>query len=137
MSAPKNGGITLEQTGPVAGGDGKTDTQTFPVSEQNKLLWFEGVNEASNKERWAFAVSTRKDWKKKCHEDVLKIKETERGYAKVFCVTNQSAKSNIRSEVEDTLKTKTGIDVRILDINWLLDQIYKNNFEKLAIDSLS
>ncbi|MCV5604129.1 hypothetical protein OFN09_29250, partial [Escherichia coli] len=85
----------------------------------------------------AFAVSTRKDWKKKCHEDVLKIKETERGYAKVFCVTNQSAKSNIRSEVEDTLKTKTGIDVRILDINWLLDQIYKNNFEQLAIDSLS
>ena len=24
----------LEQTGPVAGGDGKTHTQTFPVSEQ-------------------------------------------------------------------------------------------------------
>lgn len=127
----------LEQTGPVAGGDGKTDTQTFPVSEQNKLLWFEGVNEASNKERWAFAVSTRKDWKKKCHEDVLKIKETERGYTKVFCVTNQSAKSNIRSEVEDTLKTKTGIEVRILDINWLLDQIYKNHYEQLVIDSLS
>jgi hypothetical protein len=26
----------LEQTGPVAGGDGKTDTQTFPVSEHKK-----------------------------------------------------------------------------------------------------
>ena len=127
----------LEQTGPVAGGDGKTDTQTFPVSEQSKLLWFEGVNETSNKERWAFAVSTRKDWKKKCNEDVLKIKETERGYSKIFCVTNQSAKSNIRSEVEDTLRTQTGIDVRVLDINWLLDQIYKNHFEQLAIETLS
>lgn len=127
----------LEQTGPVAGGDGKTDTQTFPVSEQNKLLWFEGVNETSNKERWAFAVSTRKDWKKKCHEDVLKIKETARGYKKIFCVTNQSAKSNIRSEVEDTLKAQTGIDIRILDINWILDQIYKNHFEQLVIDTLS
>lgn len=127
----------LEQTGPVAGGDGKTDTQTFPVSEQSKILWFEGVNDTSDKERWAFAVSTRKDWKKKCHEDVLKIKETNRGYTKVFCITNQSAKSNIRSAVEDTLKTKTEIDVRILDINWLLDQIYKNHFEQLVIDSLS
>lgn len=127
----------LEQTGPVAGGDGKTDTQTFPVSEQSKLLWFEGINETSNKDRWAFAVSTRKDWKKKCYEDVFKIKETERGYSKIFCVTNQSAKSNIRSEVEDTLKTQTGIDVRVLDINWLLDQIYKNHFEQLAIETLS
>ena len=51
----------LEQTGPVAGGDGKTDTQTFPVAEQNKLMWYEGVNDSSHKERWAFAVSTRKD----------------------------------------------------------------------------
>lgn len=127
----------LEQTGPVAGGDGKTDTQTFPVSEQSKLLWFEGVNETSNKERWAFAVSTRKDWKKKCHEDVLKIKETGRGYTKIFCVTNQSAKSNIRSEVEDKLKKQTGIDVRVLDVNWLLDQIYKNHFEQLTIETLS
>jgi len=30
----------LEQTGPVAGGDGKVDSQTFPVSEQSKLCWF-------------------------------------------------------------------------------------------------
>jgi hypothetical protein len=127
----------LEQTGPVAGGDGKTDTQTFPVSEQNKLVWFEGVNEASNRERWAFAVSTRKDWKKKSYEDVLKIKETERGYTKAFCVTNQSAKSNIRSDVEDDLIKKTGMDVRILDINWILDQVYKNNLEQLTIEALS
>ena len=28
----------LEQTGPVAGGDGKVDSQTFPVSEQIKAV---------------------------------------------------------------------------------------------------
>jgi hypothetical protein len=54
----------LEQTGPVAGGDGKVDTQTFPVSEQTKALWFVGVNENSHEDRWAFAVSTQERCKK-------------------------------------------------------------------------
>ncbi|MEZ9595494.1 hypothetical protein AB4298_12730 [Shewanella sp. 10N.261.52.F9] len=127
----------LEQTGPVAGGDGKTDTQTFPVSEQNQLLWFEGINDSSHKERWAFAVSTRVDWKVKCRQDVVKIHQTNRGYTKAFCITNQYAKSNQRSELEDSLKTETGMDVRILDISWILDQIYKNQLESLAIETLS
>lgn len=127
----------LEQTGPVAGGDGKTDTQTFPVSEQNQLLWFEGVNDSSHKERWAFAVSTRVDWKVKCQQDVVKIHQTNRGYTKAFCVTNQYAKSNQRSELEDSLKTVTGMDIRILDISWILDQIYKNKLESLVIETLS
>jgi hypothetical protein len=41
----------LEQTGPVAGGDSKTDTQTFLVSEQIKEQWFEGINKGSEDER--------------------------------------------------------------------------------------
>ena len=127
----------LEQTGPVAGGDGKTDTQTFPVSEQSALLWYEGINESSHKEKWAFAVSTNKKWKQKCRTDVRKIKGTNRGYVKAFCITNQGAKSDQKSAVEDELKTETGIDVVILDINWILDQIYKNQFESLAINQLS
>ncbi|OBU32964.1 hypothetical protein [Photobacterium kishitanii] len=127
----------LAQTGPVAGGDGKTDTQTFPVSEQNQLLWFEGINDSSHKERWAFAVSTRVDWKVKCRQDVVKIQQTNRGYTQAFCITNQYAKSNQRSELEDSLKKETGIDVRILDISWILDQIYKNELENLAIETLS
>jgi hypothetical protein len=127
----------LEQTGPVAGGDGKTDTQTFPVSEQNSLLWYEGVNESSHKERWAFAVSTNKKWKEKCRSDVRKILGTKRGYAKAFCVTNQYAKANQKSSVEDELTEETGIDVVILDISWILDQVYKNQYEPLAIDQLS
>jgi hypothetical protein len=127
----------LEQTGPVAGGDGKVDTQTFPVSEQAKVLWYIGINEKSDEERWAFAVSTQEDWKAKCRKDVRKIKATDRNYTKAFCVTNMYAKANQRSELEDSLSEETGIDVRILDISWILDQIFKNGYEKLAIDTLS
>lgn len=127
----------LEQTGPVAGGDGKVDTQTFPVSEQSKVLWYIGIDENSNNERWAFAVSTQEDWKAKCRKDVRKIKATDRGYKKAFCVTNMYAKANQRSELEDSLKKETGIDVRILDVSWILDQIFTNGYEQLAIDYLS
>ncbi|WP_432467916.1 hypothetical protein [Agarivorans sp. Z349TD_8] len=127
----------LEQTGPVAGGDGKVDTQTFPVSEQSKVLWYIGVDENSNNERWAFAVSTQEAWKAKCRKDVRKIKATDRDYKKAFCVTNMYAKANQRSELEDSLREETGIDVRILDISWILDQIFSNGYEQLAIDCLS
>ncbi|EGR2290122.1 hypothetical protein C4G53_RS03285 [Vibrio parahaemolyticus] len=127
----------LEQTGPVAGGDGKTDTQTFPVSEQNQLLWYEGINDSSHKERWAFGVSTRKDWKSKCKEDVKKIVGTGRGYVRAFCITNQSVKSDQRSKVEDSLSNEFDIQVTILDLSWILDQIFKNNLQQLAIESLN
>jgi hypothetical protein len=127
----------LEQTGPVAGGDGKTDTQTFPVSSQNQLLWHEGINDQSQNERWAFAVSTQKDWKTKCKKDIKKIIETNRGYTKIFCVTNQSIKADQRSKLEDELSKQYLIDIRILDLSWILDQIYKNQLEFLAINTLN
>lgn len=126
----------IEQTGPVAGGDGKTDTQTFPVSEQNKLLWYVGVNSNANSERWAFAVSTQKSWKPKCKKDVEKIVETNRDYTKVFCITNQLAKADQRSKLEDELSSQYGIQVCILDLSWLLDETYKNKLEYVAIDTL-
>lgn len=126
----------IEQTGPVAGGDGKTDTQTFPVSEQNKLMWFIGINSNANSERWAFAVSTQKSWRQKCRSDVKKIAETKRGYTRVFFVSNQLAKANQRGELEDELSKQYQINVQILDINWILDEIYKNKLEKIAIDTL-
>jgi len=127
----------LEQTGPVAGGDGKVDTQTFPVSEQIKVLWFVGINENSHEDRWAFAVSTQEDWKAKCRKDVRKISSTNRDYKKAFCVTNMYTKANQRSDIEDSLKEETGIDVRILDISWIMDQVFSNGYEQLAIDALS
>ena len=127
----------LEQTGPVAGGDGKVDTQTFPVTEQAKTLWYVGVNDNADKDRWAFAESTQEDWKTKCRTDVRKIKATDRNYEKVFCITNRYAKANQRSGIEDSLSKETGLDVRVLDISWILDQVVKNGYEQLAIDTLS
>lgn len=126
----------LEQTGPVAGGDGKTDTQTFPVSEQNKLLWYVGINDNANNERWAFAVSTQKSWRSKCKNDVKKIVETERDYTKVFCITNQLIKANQRSALEDELSKLYNIQVCILDLSWILDETYKNKLENIAIETL-
>ena len=32
---------------------------------------------------------------------------------------------------------ETGIDVRILDVSWIMDQIFSNGYEQLAIDALS
>jgi len=127
----------LEQTGPVAGGDGKVDTQTYPVSEQSKLLWYVGVNDNSDKDRWAFAVSTQEDWQAKCRKDVRKILNTDRGYKKAFCITSQYAKASQRSDLEDALTEETGIEVRILDSSWILDEIFKNKLEQLAIDELA
>lgn len=126
----------LEQTGPVAGGDGKTDTQTFPVSEQNKLLWYVGINSSANNERWAFAISTQKSWKPKCKNDVRKIVETQRGYTQVFCITNQLTKADQRSKLEDELSSQYDIRVYILDLSWLLDETYKNKLEHIAINTL-
>lgn len=48
------------QTGPVGGGDGKTDAETFPVSSEISARWF--VPEISKAgERKAFAFSAKKD----------------------------------------------------------------------------
>ncbi|MGF1837609.1 hypothetical protein [Vibrio atlanticus] len=127
----------LEQTGPVAGGDGKTDTQTFPVSEQIQVLWFEGYNDSSHEERWAFAVSTQKTWKAKCRKDVEKIVGTKRGYTRAFCVTNQAIKSDQRSKLEDELTGVFDIQVTIFDLSWILDQIYNHKLESIAIETLN
>ncbi len=41
-----------------------------------------------------------------------------------------------RAEVEDTLRTKHGIDVRILDRTWILDRVFEGRHEALAIEEL-
>lgn len=56
---------------------------------------------------------------------------------KIFFITNMYAKANQRSAIEDSLKDETGIDVRIFDVSWILDQIFSNGYEQLAIDTLS
>jgi hypothetical protein len=50
------------QTGPVGGGDGKTDAETYPVAQTIALRWY-SPHAAPAHERWAFAFSAKKRWR--------------------------------------------------------------------------
>lgn len=124
----------VAQTGPTAGGDGKTDTETYPVSSQIAFFW--GLNETPESERWAFGVSTQKDWKKKCTKDVESIMSTGRGYTRIFCVSSRFIKNSLRAQLQDDLSKKHGVKVTILDRTWLLDKTLQPKNQHLAIDHL-
>ena len=81
----------LPQTGPTGGGDSKVDSETYPVAKELSDLWYYGNAAAS--ERWAFAISAKRDWKPKVKSDVNKIvlanQKEYRGYTKIFFMSNQ------------------------------------------------
>lgn len=124
----------VPQTGPTAGGDGKTDTETYPVANQIAFFW--GLNDAPAEERWAFGVSTQKAWKAKCVKDVESIMSTGRGYVQIFCVSSRYIKNSLRVELQDDLSQKHGVKVTILDRTWLLDKTLHPKNQHLAIDHL-
>ena len=125
------------QTGPIGGGDSKVDSETYPVSDQLSLIWCEGIGREASSERWAFAFSAKKDWRSKVQSDVAKIAATDRGYSIGFFVTNQYVSDRARAEVEDKLGMKhQPMTVRILDLNWILDRIFTESLQTLAISEL-
>lgn len=125
----------LPQTGPTGGGDSKVDSETYPVAEEISLRWYQG--DAGAKERWAFAMSAKKDWRGKINSDVKKIAETDRGYSLIYFITNQFVRDKVRAEVEDKLKKDFGIAVRILDRSWVVDQVMNHDLIELAAQTLS
>ncbi len=78
----------LPQTGPTGGGDSKVDSETYPVAESISETWYYGDGNKASTERWAFAISAKKEWKSKIKSDVEKIvkvnQEKNRGYTKIF-----------------------------------------------------
>jgi hypothetical protein len=126
----------IPQTGPTGGGDSKVDTETYPVADSLSLIWYEGIGLEAASERWAFAFSAKKQWPAKVRGDVKKIFETRRGYKKAFFISNQFIRDQSRAKIEDELRTKYKLDVRILDRTWILDKIFKNKLELLAIEEL-
>lgn len=96
----------IEETGPAAGGDGKVDTENYPVSPKLQKFWWYGLNYEND--RWAFAISLKKEWKAKCISDIKKIIDTNRGYKKIFFITNQAIKNDIRLKFQDEKKKKQG-----------------------------
>jgi len=126
----------LPHSGSDAGGDSKVDTETYPVSPKLAAAWYVGTPGHPDGERWAFAFSTQKTWRAKVRADVKKIVATGRGYTKIFFASSESIRDKDRSAVEDKLRTKYGVDVRILERQWILDRVFAGKHEALAIDEL-
>jgi hypothetical protein len=86
----------LPQTGPTGGGDSKVDAETYPVSPSIALRWYVGIDQSAAHERWAFAISAKKKWKPKLKSDVETIVGANRGYARIFFITNQFVAAELR-----------------------------------------
>jgi len=124
------------QTGPEGGGDGKADTETYPVAEEVSLLWYVGEANARS-ERWAFAFSAKKKWTEKVRSDVAGIAETNRDYKRIIFVTSRPARSQDRLRIEDELTKKCGIPVTIHDRSWIIEKVYEHEHFGLAIEYLN
>ncbi len=127
----------IVQTGPTGGGDSKVDSETYPVSDDISLTWYSGIGREAASERWAFAISAKQDWKTKVKADIAKILLTDRRYKKIFFMSNQYISDKKRADTEDELSKNHAIDVRILDRNWLLDRLFQNHREHIAIEVFS
>jgi hypothetical protein len=123
------------QTGPVGGGDGKTDAETFPVSSEISARWFVPNNDKADK-RTAFAFSAKKTWRPKIKSDVAAIAGTKRDYDQIICVTNQFVPAKKSADLQDELLMEHGIPVTILDRTWLLDRVFKHNSMAIAVEEL-
>lgn len=123
------------QTGPVGGGDSKVDTETIPVSSQIQILYYQGSDNQSNRS-FAFAISAKKKWTEKVRSDVRKIFSLEKKYDRVYFITNQPTKDKTRADIEAELSSESGKAVTILDKTWILDKVFTNKREKLAIEML-
>ncbi len=126
----------VPQTGPTGGGDGKVDTETYPVAEEISSRWYQGIPDLAGKERWAFAFSAKKEWKGKVKSDVENIVNTQRDYKLIYFITNQFIKASTRTQLEEELTKKHSIDVRILDRSWLRECIFEHDRLELAIETL-
>ncbi len=123
------------QTGPVGGGDGKTDAETFPVSSEVSARWFVPNNDKAG-ERKAFAFSAKKVWRAKVKSDVAAIAGTKRNYDHVIFVTNQFVPAKKSADLQDELLKDHGIPVTILDRTWLLDRVLIHNSMAIAVEEL-
>jgi hypothetical protein len=119
------------QTGPTGGGDGKTDSETFPVSPQIAERWFAADILAAS-ERWAFAFSAKRDWYSKVRSDVKEIVGTARGYQRIFFITNQYVPARKSAEVQDALTKACGVPVTILDRTWILERVFEHGSLDIA-----
>lgn len=127
----------IPQVGPTGGGDGKTDSETYPISPLISDRWFVPSNGWEKNEKWAFAISAKKTWKSKLKSDIISILGTERDYTRIYFITNQTPSSKKKKDAQDEFIKQFEIDVVILDGVWILENVFSNNLINLVVDSLN
>ncbi len=127
----------IPQVGPTGGGDGKTDSETYPVSESVSERWFTPENGWSKDENWAFAISSKKEWKGKLKLDIKSIVSTNRGYTRIYFITNQKISSKKKKDAQEEFIKEFEIDIIIIDGEWIIEKIINNKLIDLAVDSLN
>ena len=127
----------IPQVGPTGGGDGKTDTETYPVSEFISDRWFVSNNKWNENENWAFAISAKQKWKPKVISDVNEIIGTKRGYTKIFFFSNQKISDKNRKDTQDKIKLEYNVELIILDAEWILENVYSNKLLNVVIETLN
>ena len=123
-------------TGPAGGGDGKTDAETYPVSEDTALGWYVGYETAKSDQSLAFAISAKKTWETKLNQDLEKISKTGRKFTRTYFITNRYVKADKRKKLEEDLGEQYKTDLHILDLTWILGRVFDNKRVGLAIQKL-
>jgi hypothetical protein len=126
----------LPQTGPVGGGDSKTDGSTYPVAPSLAAEWPWYLSRAAASELWAFAFSAKEDWRAKVRDDVSKIAGLPTRPTKAFFVTSQPVKDKARAEVIEQVRSEWSLDLTILDRTWIVERTFKGHHEDLVSDAL-
>lgn len=124
-------------TGPNGHGDGKTDLETHPVSDEISKYYIVKDGGCSGDEKWAFAISCTASWEQKMAKDVKKIVETKRGYTHIFFCTNQLVPSRKKADAFEKYKKEYGIETTILDYNWYEQAVFESGCYNAAIESLN
>lgn len=99
------------------------------------MNYWEGLGDEAGS-KWAIAISSKQDWRSKVKSDVDGIVGTNRGYSKIIFITNQFVRDKVRAEVEDKLTKEFGLPIVIHDRTWILDRVFTNNRENIAIEEL-
>ncbi len=124
------------QTGPDGGGDGKVDAETYRVSQDVSDKWFSEEIGATGTEKWAFAISCKKQWRSKVESDVQKCVDTRRGYTRILFFSNQYIKASTRLDVEKQLSERHGVQVEIFDRSCFVSAVFESGCMDIALDNL-
>jgi hypothetical protein len=120
------------QTGPTGGGDSKSDSTTYPVDAGHALRWYSSVLRHAPDARWGFAYSCKKDWATKVRADVVGIMSVDPKPRHIYFITSQPTRDKRRQEVEAKLAEDHGVDVTVLDRNWIVDKVTTHEWWHLA-----